>query len=93
MPLFECSRCRAVENTALGAYWVNNRDGKPVLCSECDTGTWHGEFEKQTKEEAGYIRAKSGYLYTPESLAPGGYFYGLDEPEDPVRFSTEGTGP
>jgi hypothetical protein len=47
MPLFNCSKCGAVENTALGAYWWNRRKGKPVLCSECDTGKWHGMFPKR----------------------------------------------
>lgn len=46
MPLFNCSRCGVVENTALGAYWYNRAKKKPVLCSECDTGRWHGKFAK-----------------------------------------------
>jgi hypothetical protein len=50
MPLFNCSACGAVENTALGNYWWNRRQHKPVLCSECDTGTWHGQFPKSFEE-------------------------------------------
>lgn len=46
MPLFHCSKCGVVENTALGAYWYERLEGKPVLCSECSTGTWHGRFPK-----------------------------------------------
>lgn len=51
MPLFTCSRCKAIENTALGAYWVEQARGLPVLCSECATGTWHGRFPKETADE------------------------------------------
>lgn len=50
MPLYNCSRCGAIENTALGAYWYNRSKGEPVLCSECDTGTWHGKFPKVIPE-------------------------------------------
>lgn len=46
MPLFNCSRCGVVENTALGDYWNARRKGKPVLCSECADGVWHGMFGK-----------------------------------------------
>lgn len=81
MPLFECSRCKAVENTALGNYWVRTGlENLEPLCSECDTGTWHGEFTKQTVEEAGYVHADDGFLYTPEELARGGYFHGKAKP-------------
>lgn len=53
MPLFNCSKCGVVENTALGAYWYERVKGKPVLCSECKTGEWHGRFAKsyETIEE------------------------------------------
>jgi hypothetical protein len=44
MPIFVCDNCGAMENTALGAYWC--REGRPRLCSECCTGTWHGKFPK-----------------------------------------------
>jgi len=56
MSLFICQKCGCVENTAL----VCEKDGEgypnihlmemlnnnQMLCSECNTGTWHGEFEK-----------------------------------------------
>lgn len=50
MPLFNCSKCGVIENTALGAYWNERRKGLPVLCSECVTGTWHGRFGKSFGE-------------------------------------------
>ena len=52
MPLFKCNQCGAVENTALGAYWHLWED--PV-CSECDTGQWHGKFEKVDADAKGYV--------------------------------------
>lgn len=43
MPLFICQKCGCIENTALGHYWGH----KEKLCSECDTGKWHGAFKKE----------------------------------------------
>lgn len=65
--LFECTRCHAVENTALaaGGYWLNRCDGKPVLCSECVTGTWHGQFPKKLVGETRYVTARDGTLEPP----------------------------
>lgn len=54
MPLYECSNCHAVENTALTNFWWDvTHDGKPALCSECDPqiGKWHGQFPKITAAE------------------------------------------
>lgn len=69
MPLFECSKCHCVENTALGNYWMPKVDNEPVLCSECDTGTWHGEFEK--KPAAGMKIDQSGFLWSQEEIDAG----------------------
>lgn len=69
MPLFECSNCVAIENTALSDYWSQDLDhhvtskgmGKvdpepfKPKCSECLTGKWHGEFPKRIAKEAGYV--------------------------------------
>ena len=46
MPLFHCSKCEVIENTSLGKYWREKSKGLPVLCSECATGAWHGQFSK-----------------------------------------------
>lgn len=55
MPLFECTKCHAVDNTSLAEnfWWDTTQEGKPALCSECDPqqGAWHGQFEKITAEE------------------------------------------
>ncbi len=55
MPVFLCSKCKVMENTALSNYWsrlmdvLQGQDPPPPLCSECDPGirTWHGKFERQ----------------------------------------------
>jgi hypothetical protein len=53
MPLFNCTSCAAIENTALSKYWTDlYRRDKSVpfnpLCSKCDPriGKWHGNFER-----------------------------------------------
>ena len=67
MPIFKCSECGCIENTALCNYWYRKGIEKlPPLCSECEGGKWHGKFEKQTPEECGYIEGPNGFLYTPE---------------------------
>lgn len=83
MPLFKCSQCGALENTALGDYWHRKAmQSKPPKCSECSTGRWHGEFEKTTPEADGYILGSDGFYYTPAELQPGGYFHGRVKPAD-----------
>jgi hypothetical protein len=49
--LFICSKCGCVENTALGNFWKRHCYGHPVLCSECSTGVWHGQFKKRKATE------------------------------------------
>lgn len=69
MPLFKCSKCGCIENTAVGDYWIRvNRDGKEPLCSECSFGKWHDEFPKQTPEELGMIKYTDGFYWTPEQI-------------------------
>ena len=56
MPLFECSKCHCVENTALSNYaWNHLHDGLPPLCSECDPeiGKWHGQFTNERAPKPG----------------------------------------
>ena len=62
MPLFRCSRCGCVENTALSNYWV--RGNKPALCAACDPdiGEWHGAFARRSATEAGYVEDDRGFL-------------------------------
>jgi hypothetical protein len=53
MPLYECSKCHAVENTALTNFWMDLGKDRPPLCSACDPdiGKWHGKFDKRTLAE------------------------------------------
>lgn len=58
MPLFICTKCNAIENTALGQYWPTVGKDSPALCSECLTGKWHGRFPKE--------------IATPQTIAKNG---------------------
>lgn len=60
MPLFECSKCGAADNTAVGNFWSFHMDKQPPLCSECDPeiGKWHGLFEKQPAKDVRAHEAK-----------------------------------
>lgn len=54
MPLFECTKCHVVDNTALTNFWMTLLpDGGPALCSECDLeiGKWHGQFPRTPAAE------------------------------------------
>lgn len=64
MPLFACTSCDAIDNTAISGYWGQQLDAmdagaefKPK-CSECHTGKWHGEFPKRFAKEQGYVPDK-----------------------------------
>jgi hypothetical protein len=65
MPLYECSACPCVENTALANYWWGHvHNEKPALCSECDPGIgkWHGEFPKEAVYVRGLVTNERGFL-------------------------------
>lgn len=68
MPLFVCDQCRAVESTATSTFSRQRQEraeGKrdKLLCSECESGSWHGLFPKQVATRA-YLRAhRHDFLY------------------------------
>lgn len=62
MPLFKCSKCGCVENTALAGAWSQWLAKEPVLCSECKTGKWHDEFGKDQAD--GVFTDRDGKQYT-----------------------------
>lgn len=66
MPLFACSKCGAVENTGFGNFWC--LDVQDALCSECDTGKWHGRFKKINAKEKGFYKDENGFIYSPEEV-------------------------
>ena len=53
MPLYECSNCGTVDNTALTNFWQRRIENQPQLCSKCDPeiGHWHGKFPQMTRTE------------------------------------------
>lgn len=57
MPLFVCSNCKCIENTALCHYWMHLGYGTPKLCSECDPeiGKWHGSFQKEEFNDKNWV--------------------------------------
>ena len=59
MPLFKCSKCGCIDNTALGNYWMAAKG--EATCSECHTGTWHGRFPKLQHDEAGITLQPDGF--------------------------------
>jgi hypothetical protein len=75
MPLFKCSTCGCVEDTALCHFWSARIRQTPALCSGCDPkiGKWHGEFPQESardwaNDERGFLWHKSeleGWLGRP----------------------------
>jgi hypothetical protein len=62
MPLFPCSKCDCIEDTALCHYWSARLRQTPAICSACDptVGKWHNEFPKESAH--GWIRDRDGFL-------------------------------
>lgn len=71
MPLYMCSRCKCVDNTATGDYWGQQFDARQSgaafvpLCAECRTGQWHGAFAKRPAE--GMLAEEGGFLWPADS--------------------------
>jgi hypothetical protein len=69
MPLFACSKCETVDNTALGDFWHRQAQKLPPLCSACGRqGEWHGQFP-QRKADAACLVNPSGHLMFAEENA------------------------
>lgn len=47
MGCYICDKCGTVDNSAIGGFWDNYRKKIAPMCSECNTGKWHGYFPKQ----------------------------------------------
>ena len=39
MSTFLCTRCGAIENTATSSYWVDRLEGRPPICTKCETAS------------------------------------------------------
>lgn len=69
MPVFICSKCNMMDNTALSGYWAmqylsgDDEEFKP-LCSLCnpDIRRWHGEFERGPKPDD-HVIGPDGFVY------------------------------
>lgn len=68
MPLFPCSKCHCVEDTALCHYWSARLRQTSALCSACDPtiGKWHGEFPRESAQ--GWVNDRSGFLLDKGSV-------------------------
>jgi hypothetical protein len=62
MPLFPCSKCNCVEDTALCHYWSARLRQTATVCSACDPtiGRWHGEFPQESAQ--GWLSDERGFL-------------------------------
>lgn len=73
MPLYECSKCSTIDNTALtGFWWEVMHKGHPALCSACDPEIkeWHGQFDRLTRSEFENKYGKGEIEYTIEKVKP-----------------------
>jgi hypothetical protein len=68
MPLFPCSKCNCVEDTALCHYWSARLRQVSTVCSACDPtiGKWHGEFSRESAQ--GWINDRSGFLLDKRAI-------------------------
>jgi hypothetical protein len=68
MPLFPCSKCNCVEDTALCHYWSARLRQTSAVCSACDPaiGKWHGEFPKESAH--GWVNDQSGFLLDKRAI-------------------------
>lgn len=57
MPLFVCSICHCVDNTATSNYWLDvgglHRAKRPPRCAQCDPeiGQWHDKFQRMDYQD------------------------------------------
>ena len=72
MPIFRCTKCGCIENTACSNYWsqvtVHDGEKQEPLCSECDPeiGKWHNNFPKNPAD--GMVIASDGFLHHPNDI-------------------------
>lgn len=74
MSLYRCTKCDVVENTACGEYWIQRIDAAEAerpfspLCSQCLTGTWHGQFPREGVS-ADWVTDARGFLWRTSQLS------------------------
>lgn len=52
------------------SFWYNRAYGKPLLCSECESGQWHAEFPKRSAD--GMLVDDQGFLWAKDERIPVG---------------------
>lgn len=71
MPVFICSNCKMMENTATSSYWhrdlgkpTSEKTPSPPLCSLCDPtrGKWHGLFQREPMPPD-HVVGPDGFVY------------------------------
>ena len=68
MPLFVCSECHIVDNTALSKYWWwRHYNDLPPLCTQCAGGEWHNHFDRVEWKD---WPNPAGVQYPPSSTPP-----------------------
>jgi len=69
MPLFACTQCLCVENTAVSNYWRDTCEDKAPVCSQCDLeiGAWHGRFYRRSA--VGMLVDNRGQLWGEGSVS------------------------
>ena len=67
MPLFVCSKCKTIENTALCRYWFRENKEKP-LCSDCDPKmrSWHNRFSKEKFDPKKWVKNRGDFIIPKE---------------------------
>lgn len=63
MSIYKCDECGCVDDTLYSNYWNN---GKQLICSECETGKWHGQFNKV--QATGLLLGSDGFLYSDKTF-------------------------
>ena len=68
MPLFACSKCNCVEDTALSHYWGARLRQTAALCSACDPaiGKWHAEFPRESADA--FVNDRDGFLLDKRAI-------------------------
>lgn len=63
MPIFECSRCKCIDNTALTDFYRRRRLGKEPLCAGCDPNIGVPNRTIPGVAAKGMLLGSDGFLY------------------------------
>lgn len=94
MPLFICSQCGHIDNTATSHYWLDVLcDGKPPLCALCDPaiGQWHNRFARMLPNSSMIAEIREHTPGHPPVDDEGKYLDGHTESHNLTENSEEKT--